>query len=112
MSEQNPDSSLQQMFAYSNQELAEDSFTTDVMSQVDKLKYRVIARRILLGIAFALITIPLDDIVLELTHFLLQTLVELDNSLIADLLAPVNSVASLLSVILLTMRIAHKRLFN
>ncbi len=112
MSDYNSDDSLQQMFAHSNLELAGDAFTTEVMSHVDKLKYRVIVRRILLGIAFALITIPLDDIVLGFTHFLLLTLVELDNTLIADLLAPVNSVASLLSLILLTLRIAHKRLFN
>lgn len=112
MSDHTPDNSLQQMFAQSNQELAGDAFTTEVMSRVDKLKYRVIVRRVLLGLAFALITIPLEDVVLGLTHFLLLTLVELDNSLVADLLAPVNSVASLLSLILLTLRIAHKRLFN
>ena len=65
-----------------------------------------------MGIALALIAVPLEDFVLGITHFLLLTLVELDNTLIADLLAPVNSVGSLLSLILLTLRIAHKQLFN
>lgn len=112
MSDYNPDDSLQQMFAHANLQLAGDTFTTEVMSQVDKLKRRVIIRRVLLGLTIALITIPLEDFVLGLSHFLLLTLVELDNTLVAELLAPVNSVASLLSLILLTLRIAHKRLFH
>ena len=61
MSDYNPDDSLQQMFAHANLQLAGDTFTTEVMSQVDKLKRRVIIRRVLLGLTIALITIPLED---------------------------------------------------
>jgi len=100
------------MFANANLELAGDAFTSEVMSRADKLKRKVIIRRILVGIAFALMAIPLEDFVLVLTQFLILSLVELDNNLVAELLAPVNSVGGLLSFVLLTLRIAHKRLFS
>ncbi len=103
---------LRQVFADSDLELAGDDFTTEVMSHADRLKRRRIVRRVLLGIVFALIAIPLEDFGLALARFLLTSLVEIDDSLAAELLAPVNSVGSLLSFVLLSLRVAHKKIFS
>ncbi len=104
--------SLQQMFADADLRLTEDNFTTEVMSHAGRLKRRRIIRRVLLGFVFALIAIPLQDYGLALAQFLLSSLVEVDDSLAAELLAPVNSVGSLLSFVLLSLRVAHKKLFS
>jgi hypothetical protein len=103
---------LRQVFADSDLELAGDDFTMEVMSHADPLRRRRIIRRVMLGFAFALIAIPLEDIGLALARFLLLSLVEIDDSLAAELLAPVNSVGSLLSFVLLSLRVAHKKLFT
>lgn len=112
MTDHHRDDALQKMFADADLELAGDTFTTEVMSQADRLKRRLIVRRVLVGFAIFLIAIPLEDFVLALTQFLILTLVELDNNLVAELLAPLNSVGGLLSFVLLALRIAHKRLFS
>jgi len=112
LTEHDRDDLLRETFANANVELAGDSFTADVMSQADRLKRRLIIRRILVGLVFSLIAIPLEDFVLAFSQFLLMSLVELEDSLAAQLLAPVNSVAGLLSFFLLALRIAHKRLFS
>jgi hypothetical protein len=103
---------LQQMFADSDLALVGDNFTAEVMSHADPLKRRRIIRRVMLGFVVALIAIPLEDIGLALARFLLSSLVEIDDSLAAELLAPVNSVGSLLSFVLLSLRVAHKKLFT
>lgn len=103
---------LQKMFADSDLELAGDTFTTEVMSHADRLRRRRIIRRVMLGFVFALIAIPLEDTGLALARILLSSLVEIDDSLAAELLAPVNSVGSLLSFVLLSLRLAHKKIFS
>ncbi len=103
---------LQKIFADSDLELAGDTFTTEVMSHADRLKRRRIVRRVMLAFVFALIAIPLEDIGLALARILLSSLVEIDDNLAAELLAPVNSVGSLLSFVLLSLRLAHKKIFT
>jgi hypothetical protein len=112
MTDHTEEALLQRMFAGTDLELAGDNFTTEVMSHADRLKRRRLIRRVLLGFAFALIAIPLEDIGLVLAQFLLSSLVEIDDSLAAELLAPINSVGSLLSFVLLSLRVAHKKLFS
>ncbi|MFQ5982002.1 MAG: hypothetical protein ACE5KS_01375 [Woeseiaceae bacterium] len=112
MTDDDRDPALQAVFASAGQDLTGDEFTAQVMSQTDKLKRRRIIRRIGLGLVLALLGIPLQDYGLALTQVLVMSLVDLDNLLLAQILAPVNSVATLLSLVLLGLRIAHKRMFS
>jgi len=48
----------------------------------------------------------------NLVILLIVSLVRIDNQLVATLLAPINSVGGVLSVTLLLIRAAHKRLFT
>ena len=112
MTDDNRDEVLFAIFANSKRELTENGFADEVLAQTDKIKRRLIIRRVLIGIVLALITVPLEDSVLALSQFLLTSLVEFDGNLVADFLAPVNSVGGLLSIVLLAMRIFHRRLFS
>ena len=108
------DQALQQLFATADTEPQpnDPDFTNEVMAGVDRRKRHIIMRRILIGLLLALIAIPLEDAALILTQWLVLSLVNIDNRLLADLLAPINSVGSLLSVVLLALRVFHKRLFR
>jgi hypothetical protein len=108
------DPALQQLFADTGSapQLDDPDFTKEVMAGVDRRKRHVIVRRVLLGLALALIAIPLEDAALVLTQWLVLSLVKIDSGLLADLLAPINSVGSLLSMVLLALRVGYKRLFH
>ena len=107
------DPTLQNLFATNaDQELAGEAFTSGVMTRTDTLKRKVIVRRICVGLLLALLGIPLQDFALALTQVLVISLIELDNQLVAQLLAPVNSVGSLLLIVLFGLRVVHKRIFS
>jgi hypothetical protein len=112
VSESEQGASLQQMFASADTQLAGDTFSRQVMSRTDKLKRRRVIIRLLMALAVALAGIPLEDYVLDTARFLGSSLLELDDTLIAELLAPVNSVGGMLSLVLLALRAGHKRLFS
>jgi hypothetical protein len=102
---------LQNVFENARQDIADEAFTTQVMAQADTLKRRKMIRRLCVGLLFALVAVPMQDIALATTHILVLSLVEIDDSLLAQVLAPVNSVGSLLSFVLLCLRLFYKRIF-
>jgi hypothetical protein len=110
------DPNLQALFAQPADDLAEapvsDAFTKDVMQQTDRLKRRRIILRVCLALALALLSPPLQDFGLAMAQTLVQSLVDVENRLLAQALAPLNTVGGLLSVVLLILRAAHKRLFT
>ena len=114
VSDQDP--KLQALFAQPLDSLAEapanDAFTEEVMQQTDRLKRKRIILRICLALALALLSPPLQDFALATAQTLVLSLVDLENRLLAQLLAPLNTVGGLLSVVLLVLRAAHKRLFT
>jgi hypothetical protein len=103
--------SLQAAFANATRELAEDPFLTRTMQRTDTLTRRRVVRRIGIALLLGLLAMPLQDFALAVTPVLAQSLIDLDAGLATQLLAPVNSVAGLLSMVLLTLRAAHRRLF-
>ncbi len=106
------DPALEQLFSAAAEELPGNGFNSTVLARTDRLKRRRIIARALLAAALALIAVPLEDVGLVMAQLLLVSLVSIDNALVAELLAPVNSVGSLLSFTLLALRAFHKRLFT
>ncbi len=111
MSEQ-AENNLTAMFAAAESSLpavgADDKFTADVMEKTEAIKRKLVLQRAVLALGLALLSIPLEDAVLTLSGFLMTSIVEMDEGLVAELLAPVNTVGGLLTVILLALRVAHK----
>ena len=112
MTSDDRDPALQALFSDASEDLISDAFTEQVMLQADRLKRRAIGVRASAALALALLGIPLQDVALELTEVLILTLVAIDNSLVAQLLAPINTVGGLLSLVLLVIRAVHRRLFS
>ncbi len=111
ISNESRDPFLDQVFCQLDEDLPSTAFTEMVMAQADQQKRWRIARRVAVAILLGLIGIPLQDFALALAHILAVSLIDLERGLVAQLLAPVNSVGALLSVVLLGLRIVHKRIF-
>lgn len=110
MSDQkNPD--IQRLFAQAENRFDDDQFTADVMSGTDRLRRKKIILRLVIGLVVSAVMIPMQDIALAFTQVLMTSLVHLDNTLVAQLLAPVNSVGGVMSAIVLGLRVIHKRIF-
>ena len=103
---------LQSVFDNAGQGISDEAFTTQVMDQTKILKRRKVIRRLCIGLLFALIAVPMQDIAMASTQFLVLSLIEIDDSLLAQILAPVNTVGSLLSFVLLSLRLFYKRIFS
>jgi hypothetical protein len=109
------DPRLQTLFAAAKQELTGEDFTAQVMSQIDKLTRRKIVGWICVG----LVLIPgawllagfLQDTVSVLTQVVPVSLVDVENRWLANVLSPANSIASLVALGLLGLRIAYKKIF-
>ena len=110
------DPTLQALFASAEQDLAREAFTAQLMLRVDKLKRRKIMTWIcidLLLVACAwLLATPLQTAVNFLIPGLSTSLIGLDNRLLAELLLPVNNVASLLALLLIGVRSTYRRLIS
>ncbi len=113
------DPTLQTLFANAKQDLAGEAFTTQVMSQT-KLKHSADIGRIGVGLVLAscawLLATPLQDAVQLLTQSLtlslIVSLIDLDDRWLAQILSPVNNIASLLALGLFGLRIAYRKIFS
>ena len=112
MTTEDRDPQLQALFAQAYAEPAAQPFTEQVLRETDGLRRRALIRRIGLAVLLMLIAIPLEDFALEFAQLLIVSLVEVDNQLVGELLAPINSVGGALSLTLLGIRAAHKKLFT
>ncbi|MGI9327055.1 MAG: hypothetical protein ACR2PZ_17690 [Pseudomonadales bacterium] len=112
MNEDDQEAWLQACFAQAETELPAQDFAETVMRRVEQHKRRKLYRRLVLGLALALLLPPLRDLGLVLTQVLMVTIVELDNALVGQLLAPINSVGGLLSLVLLGLKLMHMRWFR
>ena len=106
---------LQSLFDTARQELAEDAFTDQVISRIDGLRLRAVfgwAGVGLILIVFAgLITGPLTSVVVLASQVLPDSLFEVENRWLAQLLAPANSIAGLVAILVLGLRAAYKKIF-
>ncbi len=107
---------LQKLFAESEEDLDGDVFTARVMSQAGRVNRVSIARRLVLGILLLVCAwfaaAPLLHASALLTQGLLAPLLPLESGLFTLLLAPVNSYAAGLALVLLVVAAACRRLFS
>lgn len=89
-----------------------ESFTGRVMEGTEQLRFQKNARRIAFGVLVALLLPPIQDFGLVLTQVMLVSVLPLEGGLLAELLAPINSVGAVLSVVLFSLRVFYKRLFG
>ena len=112
MTDQDRDDELQALFAAADEDLDGQDFSREVMAGTERLRRRRIARRASVALGLSLLAMPMQDVALAVSQMLIVSLVELEGGLVAELLAPINSVGGLLSAVLLLLRLAHKRLFS
>ena len=111
MDEETRDPNLQAWFAEAAEPLNDSVFTQTVMEEINRVRRWQFAQRVALAITLALMSIPAQDIGLIIAEALLTELVNVPNQLAAVVLAPINSVGGVLSVVLLLLRAMHRRLF-
>jgi hypothetical protein len=109
------DPALQSLFAIARQDLAGDAFANQLMSHIDRLRRRVLIAWVCAGLLSAAFAVFLTEPVLQAvnlaTQFLPESLLELDNRVVAQFLAPLNSIAGLVALGVLGLRMAYKKIF-
>jgi hypothetical protein len=110
------DPMLQALFADAEQDLQEDAFTGRVMVSARLQKRRAligwICFDLMIVICVWLLAAPLQSAVNLLLPSLTTSLVDLDNRLLAELLLPVNNLASVLALLAIGLRSAYRRFFS
>lgn len=99
-------------FARADRTIADDNFSVEVIEKAGDQRRKTIIRRLLLGALFSLAAIPLQDFALAMVEILAVSLIELEGRLVAQLLAPINSVGALLSLVLFSLRAVYARLLE
>lgn len=108
---------LQELFAHAEQELAGEALTASVMAKTRRRRYRVLAT--LAGAVLLMLTatwlafgVPLFEFALLVSMALTTPLVDLGEGWLALLLLPLNTVASLLLILLRGLRVAQRKLLS
>ena len=109
------DPQIMSLFQSAEEDFPDEVFTSRVMSAVDNRRRRSIVGWVISGIVLAscawLLVLILQDAVFLLTQILPETLVDVDNRWVAQLLAPINSVSGLIGLGALGLWVAFRRLF-
>ena len=110
------DPALRALFLRAARINREGAFIEQVMAQVDRLRRKasigwLIAGLLLVAIAW-LLSGPVIDATALLTQLLPASLVDVENQLLAQLLAPINSVAGAIALLFLLLCFAYKKLFR
>lgn len=92
--------------------LDEARFTDSVMAEARRLRRRKIALRVLLAVLLALISIPAQDLGMAIAQVAMVQLVEINNQIAAEVLAPINSLGGVLSAVLLFLRTVYRRMLR
>ncbi len=110
------DPMLQAVFADTEQDLADATFTADVMARVEKSRHRLLARRIGAGLIVALCVLlvagPIQDAVIVLAEGLTKPLIPVADRPLALLLSPVNNYTGLTALGFLIVRSLFRRVFS
>jgi hypothetical protein len=107
---------LDSLFATASEELASEYFLSAVMARVKNRNRRLALTR--LGIAALLVALelllssPLQNTVGLVTDLLASNLYQFNNEWIAFMLAPLNSLAGLLGLLLLALHFMFRRMFT
>jgi hypothetical protein len=111
------DPRLEALFHAAREELSGEAFAAEVMARVGRSRRRALAGWVAVAVVlFAaawLVSGPLTNAVHLLTQLLPQSLVEIEagNQLLAQLLAPINSIAGVVALGLFGLRLAYKKIF-
>ena len=107
---------LQRLFRDAGASLPPDAFLEQVMSQIDRTRRRSLFGWWIVGAAlFAsvwLLAGPLLSVVEIAMRILPESLVELDKGWVAQLISPVNSIAGVVALIFLGLRLAYRKIFS
>lgn len=110
------DPRLELFFTAAREEFSGDAFTARVMSEIDRLQRRATVTWTIVGlllVALALLLTPsLTAAVTLLTQVLPVSLLEIDNRHVAEVLAPVNSIAGIAGLTFLLLLFAIRKLFR
>jgi len=108
------DSLLESLFAQAERELVEDEFTARVMAQVATRRRNVLIGRIAIVVLLValelLLSSPLQNSAGVITQVLSTSLVELESESVAMVVAPINSIAGLIGMLLLGMQFLYRRM--
>lgn len=103
------DPTLQRLFTEARQTLDGEEFTDRVMALTRKRKTKLVVGRIGIGLVLVVLAISLQDVVVLLTQI---PVIELDEGLMGELVAPVNHLGALLSLGLILVRVAYRKIFQ
>lgn len=110
------DPALESLFAIARQDAVDDDFANQLMAKIDGLRRRAMIGWASVGVAMlaalSLMAGPLTHAASFATQLLPETLVDIDDRLFAQLLAPVNSIAGAAGLGFLLLRLAYKKIFG
>lgn len=108
------DPQLQHLFtqAAEAEQLDETQFLRTMRAQIDQQYRRNILWRVGLGLLVVLAAMPIQDVVVALAPLFVTRIIDVPNQLVADLLAPINSIGSVITLALLGVRLTQKRLMD
>ena len=105
---------LESLFSRAGNELVEDKFTVQVMARVKKRRRNVLIGR--LGIVALLVALelllssPLQNAAGGITQVLSMSLIEVENEWLTMVFAPLNSIAGLIGMLLLSTQFLYRRM--
>ncbi len=108
------DPMLEALFAQSADTRVEENFTARVMAQVEARRRKVLVARVaivtlIIGLEW-LLSSPLQNFVGELTQILSTSLVDVKNDWLASAIAPLNSIAGLIGMLLLSLHVFYRKM--
>ena len=112
------DSGIQELFDAARNEARDDAFVAEVMARVNAQRRRTLILWSLVGVVLlavaALLSGPVTDAVSVLTQVIPRPLVdaELDNALVSQVLAPLNSVAAVVGLGALMLAYSVRKMFG
>ncbi len=110
------DQFLQTLFAEVTHDLGGKEFTARVVAQTGRWKYQVVAIAAFITLILVtcawFFTLPLQEFAFLITQALTITLVDMGDSWLAWLLAPVNNIASLIVISVKAIRVVRKKMLG
>jgi hypothetical protein len=109
------DPTLQALFDSAKAELTDDAFVERVMTEIDAARRRTVVGWSVVGLVVAVLAwffaTPVQDAVGLLAQLLPESLIEVEDEFLAQLLSPVNSVAVPIALGFLALRMLYKKIF-
>lgn len=110
------DATLEKLFDVARQDFSRDAFADRLMAQIDMQRRRTVTAWAGVGVVLAicawLLAQPILDVIVLTTQILPRSLIELDNRWLAQILSPVNSIASAVVLLFLGLRGAYRKIFS